>query len=84
MTVIKMRFSKVTLSIERETLERLDRLVKDKVFPSRSRAIQEAIREKLARLERTRLAEECSKLDPIAEKAMAEEGLSDTLQRYPS
>ena len=83
MTVIKMRFSKVTLSIERETLERLDRLVKDKVFPSRSRAIQEAIREKLARLERTRLAEECSKLDPIAEKAMAEEGLSDTLQQWP-
>ena len=79
-----MWFSKVAINIERETLERLDRLVKDKVFPSRSRAIQEAIQEKLACLERTRLAEECSKLDPIAEQALAEEGLSDALQRYPS
>ncbi len=79
-----MWFSKVAINIERETLERLDRLVKDKVFPSRSRAIQEAIQEKLARLERTRLAEECSKLNPIAEQALAEEGLSDALQRYPS
>ena len=78
-----MRFSKVAISVEKETLEHLDRLVKDKVFPSRSRAIQEAIQEKLARLERTRLAEECAKLDPVAEQALADEGLSDALQEWP-
>ena len=78
-----MRFSKVAISIEKETLEHLDRLVKHKVFPSRSRAIQEAIQEKLARLERTRLAEECAKLDPVAEQALADEGLSDALQEWP-
>jgi len=78
-----MRFSKVAISVEKETLEHLDRLVKDKVFPSRSRAIQEAIQEKLSRLERTRLAEECAKLDPVAEQALADEGLSDALQEWP-
>ena len=78
-----MRFSKVAISVEKETLEHLDQLVKDKVFPSRSRAIQEAIQEKLARLERTRLAKECAKLDPVAEQALADEGLSDTLREWP-
>jgi len=78
-----MRFSKVAISVEKETLEHLDRLVKDKVFPSRSRAIQEAIQEKLTRLERTRLAEECAKLDPVAEQALADEGLSNALREWP-
>jgi len=78
-----MRFSKVAISVEKETLEHLDQLVKDKVFPSRSRAIQEAIQEKLARLERTRLAKECAKLDPVAEQALADEGLSDALREWP-
>ena len=78
-----MRSAKVAISIDKETLERLDRLVANKVFPSRSRAIQEAIEEKLARLERTRLAEECAKLDPVAEQALADEGLSETLREWP-
>ena len=78
-----MRTSKVAVSIEKATLEQLDRLVRDKVFPTRSRAIQEAIEEKLSRLKRTRLAEECAKLDHAAEQAMAEEGLSEELRQWP-
>jgi len=78
-----MRTSKVAISIDKATLEQLDCLVKNKVFPSRSRAIQEAIEEKLSRLKRTRLAEECAKLDPGAEQAMAEEGLSEELRQWP-
>jgi len=78
-----MRTSKVAISIEKATLEQLDRLVRDKVFPSRSRAIQEAIEEKLSRLQRTRLAKECAKLDPAAEQALAEEGLSEELRQRP-
>ncbi|MCK4391728.1 ribbon-helix-helix protein, CopG family [Candidatus Bipolaricaulota bacterium] len=78
-----MRTSKVAISIEKATLEQLDRLVRGKVFPSRSRAIQEAIEEKLSRLKRTRLAEECAKLDPVAEQAMAEEALSEELRQWP-
>jgi len=78
-----MQTAKVAISINKKTLKRLDHLVKNQVFPSRSRAIQEAIEDKLDRLERTRLAEECAKLDPAAERAMAEEGLSEELARWP-
>ena len=60
------------MSLQKETLERLDRLVASRVFPSRSGAIQEAVEEKLARVGHTRLAEECEKLDMAAEQAMAE------------
>ena len=35
-----------------------------------------AVREKLARVDRSRLARECAKLDPKFERALAEEGLS--------
>ena len=78
-----MSRAKVAISIERATLEQLDELVKSKVFPSRSRAIQEAVQEKLSRLKRTRLAEECAKLDPQAEQEMAEEGLSAEMTQWP-
>lgn len=78
-----MPTSKVAISIEKTTLDQLDRLVHDNVFPSRSRAIQEAVEEKLSRLKRTRLAEECSKLDPKAEQEMAEETLSEELSQWP-
>ncbi len=78
-----MDAAKVAISINRKTLDRLDRLVKDQVFPSRSSAIQEAVEEKLARLEHTRLALECAKLDPDAEQTLAEEGLSEELSQWP-
>jgi len=82
--VIPMTMSKVAISIEKATLEQLDELVKSNVFPNRSRAIQEAVTEKLNRLKRTRLAEECAKLDPKAEQAMAEEALSAELKEWPA
>lgn len=75
--------SKVAISLDESTLDRLDKLVKKQAFPSRSRAIQEAVEEKLARLERSRLARECAKLDPAFEKALAEEGLSEDLSEWP-
>ena len=81
--VIPVNRSKVAISIETATLEELDKLVKSRVFPSRSRAIQEAVTEKLNRLKKTRLAEECAKLDPKAEQAMAEEALSAELREWP-
>ena len=75
--------SKVAISLDESTLDRLDRLVKKQVFPNRSQAIEEAVAEKLARLERSRLAQECAKLDPAVEKALAEEGLSEDLTEWP-
>jgi metal-responsive CopG/Arc/MetJ family transcriptional regulator len=78
-----MARSKVAISLDESTLDRLDRLVKKRVFPNRSQAIEEAVAEKLARLERSRLAQECAKLDPSFEKALAEEGLSEDLTEWP-
>jgi metal-responsive CopG/Arc/MetJ family transcriptional regulator len=78
-----MARAKVAVSLDSETLRRLDSLVRRKVFPSRSQAIQEALEEKLARLERVRLARECAKLDPRQEKALAEEGISEELGAWP-
>ena len=69
-----MSVSKVAITIDEKTLSRLDRLVKAHVFPNRSRAIQSAVREKLDRLDRSRLARECAKLDAKLEQALAEEG----------
>ena len=78
-----MARSKVAISLDESTLDRLDQLVKKEVFPNRSQAIEEAVAEKLARLERSRLAQECAKLDPAFEKALAEEGLSEDLAEWP-
>ncbi len=75
--------SKVAISLDESTLKRLDKLVASAVFSNRSQAIQEAVEEKLARLERSRLARECAKLDPTFEKALAEEGLSEDAAEWP-
>ena len=75
--------SKVAISLDESTLNRLDKLVQKQVFPNRSQAIEEAVGEKLARMEKSRLAQECAKLDPAFEKALAEEGLSEDLAEWP-
>lgn len=78
-----MSTAKIAITIEEELLGKLDRLVSAKVFPNRSRAIQEAIQEKLSRVNRSRLARECAKLDPKVEKALAEEGISQDRGEWP-
>ena len=75
--------SKIAISLDALLLERLDRFVKEEVFPNRSQAIQAAVEEKLARLKKGSLARECAKLDPRFEKALAEEGLSEDLSEWP-
>jgi Arc/MetJ-type ribon-helix-helix transcriptional regulator len=71
-----MGAAKVAITIDEELLKRIDQLVARRKFPNRSRAIQDAVREKLDRLERVRLARECAKLDPRFEQKLADEGLA--------
>ncbi|MGD0819259.1 MAG: ribbon-helix-helix domain-containing protein [Desulfomonilia bacterium] len=78
-----MRSAKVAITIDDETLQRLDRLVKEHVFPNRSKAIQEAVQDKIKRIEKTRLARECAKLDPLYEQALADEGISEDMNEWP-
>ena len=63
-----MRTVKIAVTLDQDLLTRLDALVKNKRFANRSRAVQEAVRDKLARLERSRLARECAQLDPAFEQ----------------
>jgi metal-responsive CopG/Arc/MetJ family transcriptional regulator len=78
-----MASAKIAITMDENTLHRLDQLVKDRVFPNRSRAIQDAVEEKLRKLERNRLSRECSKLDPAVERTMAEEGMGEELEQWP-
>jgi Arc/MetJ-type ribon-helix-helix transcriptional regulator len=78
-----MSRGKVTVTLDAETIRRLDRLVLSKKFRSRSEVIQEAVEEKLERFERSRLARECAKLDPDFERSLAEEGISEELDSWP-
>jgi len=78
-----MSTTKVAITIDRRLLGRLDALVKSNAFANRSRAIQQAVEEKLAQLDRSRLARECAKLDLPAEQALADEGLGRDLAEWP-
>jgi metal-responsive CopG/Arc/MetJ family transcriptional regulator len=78
-----MSSSKIAISLDSRVLEEIDALVRNQMFPSRSRAIQEAITEKLERLNRNLLAQECAKLDPVYEQALAEENMQEALAEWP-
>lgn len=78
-----MGATKVAITIEEDLLRRLDRLVSERRFPNRSQAIQTAVREKIERLERGRLARECAKLDADEERRLAELGAAHDLASWP-
>jgi metal-responsive CopG/Arc/MetJ family transcriptional regulator len=75
--------TKVAVTLEASLLDQVDRLVAKRRFQNRSQAVETALAEKLGRLARTRLAEECAKLDPQEEKALAEEGLGGSFETWP-
>ena len=68
--------AKVALTIDTELLRQVDHLVSERRFTNRSQAVEAALTEKLGRLARTRLATECSKLDPAFEQLLADQGLT--------
>ncbi len=67
---------KLAISIDELVLQEVDRLVRSHVYPNRSKAIQDAVADKLAR-RKTRLLRECRKLESNEEQAAAEEWLCD-------
>jgi metal-responsive CopG/Arc/MetJ family transcriptional regulator len=74
---------KIAITIQEHLLDRLDRLVKACVFPNRSKALQKAVEEKLARFDRGRLLRECAKLDKKLERSIAGDGLSAETNECP-
>ncbi len=78
-----MAKTKVAVTLDTQTVRRVDRLVRDSRYPNRSQAIEAAVAAQLERLEGRRLVEECGKLDPAAERALAEEGLGSDAAAWP-
>jgi metal-responsive CopG/Arc/MetJ family transcriptional regulator len=75
--------TKVAVTLDANLVSRIDGLVAMHRFTNRSQAIEAAVAEKLDRLDRSRLARECDKLDPITERRMAEEGMNVDLATWP-
>jgi len=78
-----MPMAKIAVSIDQKVVHRLDGLVLKGFFPSRSKAIQVAIENQLQKLDRSRLAIECAKLDAKQEQKMAEEGMNFEAGQWP-
>ena len=78
-----MAKEKIAITLDEGFIGELDRLVEKHVFQSRSQAIQQAVGEKLARIKRTRLAEESAKLDSVIERAISEEGFNEDIREWP-
>lgn len=78
-----MNAVKIAITLDQRVLNQLDKLVSRRIFPNRSRAIQQAIIEQLQRLKKDRFLAECAKLDPTEEKALAEEGMAGVIDTWP-
>jgi Arc/MetJ-type ribon-helix-helix transcriptional regulator len=74
--------TKVTLTLDSVLLDCVDDLVARARFRNRSQAIETALAERLARLARTRLAEECARLDPAEERRLADEAIGADVARH--
>lgn len=74
---------KIAISIDKRVLNRIDRLVENRIFANRSRAIQTAIEEKISKLDKSRLAIESAKLNKAEEHQLSEESSKTDLTEWP-
>ncbi len=78
-----MSTQKIAITLEKDLLKEIDRGVKNGQFKNRSRAIEEAVKEKIERQRKTRLVAEAKKLDSKEERALAEEGMTGEETAWP-
>lgn len=64
---------RLSITIDSRLLDEIDALVGAGVFANRSHAAESAIADTLERVRHSRLAMESAKLDPVKERALAEE-----------
>ena len=79
-----MAKAKLAVTLDETILSEVDSLVKRRLFPNRSRVIEQAVQEKLERLKKSRLADQCALLDPAFEKALAEGGIGAEVDPWPA
>ena len=75
--------STITITMDDAVLETLDNLVKNSVYPDRSLAIQEAVKDKFKMIDDAIFERELAKLDPDFERQLSEEGLAQDLLEWP-
>ena len=78
-----MSKTKIAITLDEDYVTEIDHLIQEHRVHNRSQAIQEAVKEKQQKITKNRLAQECAKLDPSFEQAMADEGLSEDLREWP-
>ena len=74
---------KIAITLDKQSIGELDRLVEENVFQNRSQAIQEAVSDKLQGLKKTRLLAESAKLNPAFERELAEERFAEDPKEWP-
>jgi Arc/MetJ-type ribon-helix-helix transcriptional regulator len=72
---IKMPKAKIAVTINEEIVLQIDQLVKQHEYTNRSQAIEDALMEKLKKINKYRLSKELTKLDIQEERHLAEEGI---------
>jgi len=78
-----MHTLKIAISIDEGLVKKIDSFVKKHIFPNRSKAIQQAVTEKMDRIEHLSLSRECAKLDSKYEQSLAEEGFPGEWSEWP-
>ncbi len=79
-----MPAAKIAITLDQELLKEIDHGVKSGLFKNRSRAIEEAVREKIERHRKRRLVIEAKKLNAKEERALAEEGMTGEETTWPA
>ena len=77
-----MTRAKIAITIDQVLLELLDSLVQNKTFNNRSQAINSALRDKLSRIQKTRLELECQKLVMEEEREFADIGIEEDFKEW--
>ncbi len=77
-----MTRAKIAITIDQVLLELLDSLVQNKTFNNRSQAINSALKEKLSRIQKTRLELECQKLVMKDERGFADIGIEEDFREW--
>ena len=78
-----MTRAKIAITIEQGTLSKIDQLIANSVYKNRSQLIQESVNSILMKIEKTRLAQELSKISIEEEQALAEEGIEGDFSEWP-
>jgi Arc/MetJ-type ribon-helix-helix transcriptional regulator len=75
--------ARIFITLDESVLKRVDRLVANGRYSSRSDAVRDAVRAQVDRFDRARLGSDLLKLDRSVEQRMAEEGAAFDLESWP-